>query len=89
VQAGQAALAGPIEAVAAVAAAAQDAVRTVLPAAVPGSAEALATAGAQASATAGEPTRAELYKAAQRLDIPGRSKMTRDELADAVQAAGG
>jgi hypothetical protein len=30
-----------------------------------------------------------LYKSAQRLDIPGRSKMTRDELAAAVQAAGG
>jgi hypothetical protein len=36
-----------------------------------------------------EPTRAELYKSAQRLDIPGRSKMTRDELAAAVRAAGG
>ena len=88
-EATRAALAGPIEAVVAVAAAAQDAVRTVLPLrcqARPRRGNPRRPAG---SVTAGEPTRAELYKSAQRLDIPGRSKMTRDELAAAVQAAGG
>jgi hypothetical protein len=36
----------------------------------------------------GDASRAELYRIAQRLDIAGRSKMTRDELAAAVGAAG-
>jgi hypothetical protein len=31
-------------------------------------------------------SRAELYKIAQELDIPGRSKMSRDELAAAVKS---
>jgi hypothetical protein len=34
-------------------------------------------------------TRAALYRRAQELDLPGRSTMTRDELAAAVEKAGG
>ena len=34
-----------------------------------------------------EPTKAELEERARELDIPGRSKMTKDELAEAVAAA--
>ena len=37
--------------------------------------------------TASEPTKAELEERAKELDIPGRSKMTKDELAEAVAAA--
>jgi DNA end-binding protein Ku len=36
----------------------------------------------------GDMSKDDLYEEAQRLDIPGRSKMTKDELADAVAAAG-
>jgi DNA end-binding protein Ku len=36
---------------------------------------------------ASEPTKAELEERARELDIPGRSKMTKDELAEAVAAA--
>jgi DNA end-binding protein Ku len=36
---------------------------------------------------ASEPTKAELEERAKELDIPGRSKMTKDELAEAVAAA--
>jgi DNA end-binding protein Ku len=39
------------------------------------------------AATADEPTKAELEERAKELDIPGRSKMTKDELAEAVAAA--
>lgn len=35
---------------------------------------------------AGEPTRASLYEQARKRDIPGRSKMSKDELARAVDA---
>ena len=34
------------------------------------------------------PTRAELYRRAQELDIEGRSKMTKAQLADAVRGRG-
>jgi DNA end-binding protein Ku len=34
-----------------------------------------------------EPTKAELEEQARELDIPGRSKMTKDELAEAIEAA--
>ena len=34
-----------------------------------------------------EPTKQELYAEAQRLDIPGRSRMTKSELAEAVVMA--
>jgi hypothetical protein len=37
----------------------------------------------------GSMSKADLYRRAQELDIPGRSKMTKDELAAAVAAAGG
>jgi hypothetical protein len=80
VSATAAALAAPIEAVQAVVAAAQDAVTKAVPAG-PG-----APAPAAAAPDAG-PSRAELYRVAQELDIPGRSKMTKDELAAAVQRA--
>jgi DNA end-binding protein Ku len=36
---------------------------------------------------ADEPTKAELEEQARELDIPGRSKMTKDELAEAIEAA--
>jgi DNA end-binding protein Ku len=36
---------------------------------------------------ASEPTKAELEERARELEIPGRSKMTKDELAEAVAAA--
>ena len=36
---------------------------------------------------ASEPSKAELEERARELDIPGRSKMTKDELAEAVAAA--
>jgi hypothetical protein len=88
----------PIAAVQTMAAAAEAAVTNVLPAATSDTSDTSDTSatepggspasGPPASTTA-EPTRAELYKTAQRLDIPGRSKMTRDELAAAVRAAGG
>jgi len=45
------------------------------------------TAAASSSAEPAVPSRAELYRTAQRLEIPGRSKMTRDELAAAVEGA--
>ena len=48
-----------------------------------------AGAGGSEPPSTRQPTRAELYRAAQQLDIPGRSTMTRDELAAAVAAAGG
>ena len=32
-----------------------------------------------------EPTRDELYREATRLNVPGRSRMTKDELRDAVE----
>jgi len=41
-------------------------------------------AGRSAAAPAAEATRAELYEAAKRLEIPGRSKMSRAELDLAV-----
>lgn len=34
--------------------------------------------------TAEEPTREELYEEAQKKDVPGRSQMSKDELAEAV-----
>ena len=39
--------------------------------------------------TSGEPTRDELYAEARRLDIPGRSKMNKAELGEAVESARG
>ena len=39
------------------------------------------------TADADEPTKAELDEQARELDIPGRSKMTKDELAEAIEAA--
>ena len=44
-------------------------------------------ARAGAAARASEATRKELYEQAKRLDVPGRSKMNKAELAKAVQAA--
>ncbi len=35
-----------------------------------------------------EMSKDDLYEEAQRLDVPGRSKMSKDELAEAVAAAG-
>jgi hypothetical protein len=66
----------------AVAAAAQDAVAKAIPAG-PGASSAPEPVGAPSDG----PSRAELYRVAQELDIPGRSKMTKDELAAAVQKA--
>ena len=34
----------------------------------------------------GEPSKAELYEEAKRRDVPGRSKMSKDELADALES---
>jgi hypothetical protein len=45
-----------------------------------------ATTGASGNG-AGGPSKAELYREAQRLDVEGRSKMTKDELAAAISAA--
>lgn len=42
---------------------------------------------AQAGAAVAEMSKAELYERATELDLPGRSKMTRDELAEAVASA--
>jgi hypothetical protein len=42
---------------------------------------------APASAGLASPTREELYSEAQRLDIQGRSKMNKQELQEAVEAA--
>jgi hypothetical protein len=43
-------------------------------------------ASSQSSAprSAAEPTREDLYREATRLNVPGRSRMTKDELRDAV-----
>ena len=43
-----------------------------------------ATAGGRGRPRGGERTRAELYEEAKRQEIPGRSRMTKDELARAV-----
>jgi DNA end-binding protein Ku len=43
--------------------------------------------GGRRGDAASEPTKAELEERARELDIPGRSKMTKDELAEAVAAA--
>jgi DNA end-binding protein Ku len=43
--------------------------------------------GGRRSADADEPTKAELDEQARELDIPGRSKMTKEELAEAIEAA--
>ena len=40
--------------------------------------------GAGAGAGSGEPSKAELYEQAKRADIPGRSSMTKNELAKAI-----
>ncbi|MEU4508788.1 hemerythrin domain-containing protein [Nonomuraea wenchangensis] len=40
-----------------------------------------------AAPTAGEATKAELYEQAQRADIPGRSQMDKEELAEALKRA--
>jgi len=53
-------------------------------------AEEAVPAGAPAAAPAapaGDQSRAALYREAQRLDIPGRTKMTKDELAAAIAKA--
>jgi hypothetical protein len=42
---------------------------------------------ASTPAKSGSPTRDELYSEAQRLEIEGRSKMNKKELAEAVEAA--
>ncbi|WP_030245680.1 hemerythrin domain-containing protein [Streptomyces sp. NRRL S-350] len=52
--------------------------------------EALAVAERQAAERHGddEPTKDELYRQAQEADIPGRSRMAKQELADALEAEG-
>lgn len=47
--------------------------------------EARKTSAARRAAGSGRKTRAELYKAAQRAQIPGRSRMTRDQLERALK----
>ena len=47
--------------------------------------KAVVASGSRAISSREGPTRAELYERAKRLDIPGRSKMTKDALAQAVK----
>jgi hypothetical protein len=61
--------------------------RTPKPRPAPRRATTPRTRAASVPAPAPERTRAELYRVAQQLDIPGRSRMTRDELASAVAKA--
>jgi DNA end-binding protein Ku len=63
------------------------------PAAVPGAGldhpAPPATGRAGDGSGGGSLSKADLYRQAQELDVPGRSKMTKDELAAAVAAARG
>jgi hypothetical protein len=43
---------------------------------------------AAASRVSGNSSKAELYEVAQKLDIEGRSKMTKDQLLEAIRQAG-
>lgn len=46
---------------------------------------ATSSAGSSVGSSGDEPTKQELYEEAKRQDVPGRSKMTKDELARAVE----
>jgi Rho termination factor, N-terminal domain len=53
---------------------------------LPASESSSANTGASGNG-AGGPSKAELYREAQELEVEGRSKMTKDELAAAIEAA--